>query len=76
MPYFHNTLIGLRPICDADYKVIFTKNNVIIYDQSESLILTGWREKNGARLWCIAITTTPEELPVIPDNADQTNLRA
>ena len=76
MPSFHHTLIGLENICNADCKVIFTKNNVIIYDQGESPILTGWRENNGARLWHIALTTKPEELPVIPNNADQTNLRA
>ena len=76
MPYFHHTLIGLRHICDANCKVIFTKNNVIIYDQSKSLILTGWQEKNGARLWRIALTPTPEEIHIMPGNADQTNLKA
>ena len=76
MPSFHHTLIGLGPIYDADCKVIFTINNVIIYDQRESPILMGWMENNGARLWRIALTPAPEELPVIPDSADQKNLRA
>ena len=77
MPSFHHTLIVLGPICDADdCKVIFTKNNVILYDQIESPILTGWQEKNGACIWRIGLTPTPEELPAIPDNSDQNNLRA
>ena len=76
MPSFHHTLIGLGPICDADCKVIFTKNNVIIYDQGGPPILTGWRERNGDRLWRITLTPTPEELPAMPNNADHTNLKA
>ena len=76
MPSFQHTLIGLGPICDTNCKVIFTKNNVIIYDQGGSPILTGWREKNGARLWRISLTPMPEELPVRPNSADQTNLKA
>ena len=76
MPYFQHTMISLRLILNTDCKVIFTKNNVIIYYQSKSLIFTRWQEKNGARLWRIALTPTPEDLPVIPDNDEQTNLRA
>ena len=76
MPSFHHNLIGLGPICDADCKVIFTKNNVILYEQGGSPILTGWREKKRACLWCIALISTPEELPAMPNSTDQTNLRA
>ena len=76
MPSFHHTLICLVPICDANCKVTFTKNNVIIYDQGGSPILTVWRERNGSRLWRIALTPTPEELPTMSNNADYTNLKA
>ena len=55
---------------------LFYQNNAIIYYQSNSPILTGWREKNGARLWRIALSPTPGELPGISYNADQTNLQA
>ena len=51
MPSFHHTLIGLATIYDAKCKVTFTKHNVIIYDQGGSPILTGWRDRNGDRLW-------------------------
>ena len=47
-----------------------------MYDQGESPILTGWREKNGARLWRIALTPMLEELPTMPNNSNQTNIRA
>ena len=76
MPFSHYTRIGLGPICDTDCKVIFIKNNVIIYDQGVSPILTDWREKIGARLWRIALTSTPEETPDMPNSADQISIRA
>ena len=76
MPSFHHTLIGLGPICDADCKVVFTKNNVIIYYQGGSPILTGCRERSGACLWRIALTPPPEELPAMPNSADHTNLKS
>ena len=76
MTSFHHTIIGLAPICDAECKVIFTKHNFIIYYQEGSPILTVWRERRGARLWRIALTPTPEELPTMPNSADHTNLKA
>ena len=54
----------------------FYKNNVIKNDQGGSPILTGWREKNEDCLWRIALTPTPKELPAMPNNAGQTNIRA
>ena len=76
MPYFHHTLICIAPIYDVECKVTFTKQNVIIYDQEGSPILTGWRERTGASLWRIALTPTPEELPTMPNSLDYTNLKA
>ena len=76
MPSFYHTLIGIGPIYNADCKVTFTKNNVIIYDQGGSPILTGCRERNGACLWRIELTPTPEELPTMPNSMDQKNLKA
>ena len=76
MPFFRHILIGLAPIYDAECKVTFTKHNVIIYDQGGSPILTGWRERNRARLWRIALTPTPEKLPNMPNSADHKNLKA
>ena len=74
MPSFRHTLIGLGPICDANFKVTFTKKNVIIYNQGGSPIITVWRERNGDGLWRIALTPTREELPTIPNSAYHTNI--
>ena len=76
MPLFKNTLIDLGTMRDADCKVVFTKGKVIIYDPTNSPILTGWGETEGARLWSIAITPTPEDLPVMAENYDQKTLKA
>ena len=71
-----HTLIGLGRICDFYCKVIFTKNNVIIHDQSESPILTGWQKNNVVRLWRIVLAPTPWGIPIMPDNANEMNLKA
>ena len=55
MPSFTNTIIGIGPICDADCKVLFTKNNVVVISPEGKTILTGWREKNLPKLWCFAL---------------------
>ena len=31
MPSFTKTLVGVRPICDADCTVLFTKQDVIVF---------------------------------------------
>ena len=36
----------------------------------------GWRERNGARLWRISLTPTPDELSTVPNSTDHTNLKA
>ena len=56
---FKHTLLCLGPICDAEYKVVFTKGKVIIYDAAGAPIITGWCERDGARLWRIALAPDP-----------------
>ena len=51
MPSFTNTLIGVVPIYDADFKVLFTKKDVVVISPEGKNILTGWREKNLPKLW-------------------------
>ena len=58
MPSFTNTLIGVVPICDADYTVIFTKKDVTVILPNVKAILTGWREKKLPRLWHFALKPT------------------
>ena len=70
MPGFQENLIGIGPICDANYSVTFTKDAVINYIPKGHLVLKGWREAEGPRLWrmsplmdadCVPdIATSPE----------------
>ena len=65
VPSFKHTLIGLGPMWNANCKVFFTKGEVIIYDPTNSPILAGWQETEGARLWYIYLTPTPYNLPTM-----------
>ena len=51
MPSFKHTLLGIGKICDADCKVVFTKEAVVVYNAQEQPILSGWRETSGPKLW-------------------------
>ena len=51
MPSLTNMLVGVGPICDADYTVVFTKQYVTVLSQEGETILTGWRVKKLPRLW-------------------------
>ena len=60
MPSFTNTLVGVGPICDADWTVAFTKQYVIVISQKGKPILTGWRDNKLSRLWRFALKLTEE----------------
>ena len=62
MPYFANTLVGVGPICDADCKVVFTKQDVTVFSPGGNPILTSWREKELPRLWRLALKPTEKLL--------------
>ena len=73
MPGFKHTLMGVGPICDADFQVLFSKYLVKIFGPDGKVILTGWREQLGAKLWRMALlpdnqdanhTITPQRLPL------------
>ena len=60
MPTFTNTLIGVGPICDANYTVVFKKEDVTVISPEGKPILQGWREKKLPRLWRFALR--PDEM--------------
>ena len=66
MPSFTNTLIGVGPICDADFKVLFTKKDVVVISVEVKNILTGRREKNLPKLWRFDLK------PIVQENIDTT----
>ena len=45
MPSFTNTLIGIGPICDENFTVLFKKQDVTVFSPTGKPILTGWREQ-------------------------------
>ena len=54
MPNFTNTLIGVGPICDANFTVVFRKEKVTVLSPQGKPILHGWRENKPPRLWQFA----------------------
>ena len=60
MPSFTNTLVGVGPICDADYIVVFTKQYVTVFSPKGKQIITGWRENKLSILWSFALKPTEE----------------
>ena len=55
-------LVGVGPICDVDFTVVFTKQNVTVFSPKVKPILTGWREKKLPILWRFALKPTEELL--------------
>ena len=76
MPSFKHTLLGIGKICDADCKVVFTNEEVVVYNAQQQPILSGWRETTGAKLWRIALSPDKENLPPIPETATRSTLQA
>ena len=76
MPLFKHAFLGLSPICDADCMVVFTKGAAVIYDAVGTPIITGWRERDGARLWRIALVPDPGEIPNLSPDTAKVSLQA
>jgi hypothetical protein len=60
MPSFKHTLFGVGPLCDNGCRVLFDSASVTIFDKTDdSILLQGWREPTGAKLWRFSL---------LPDN--------
>ena len=77
MPGFQENLVGIGPICDADYSAPFTKDAVSIYSPKGNRFLMGWCEIDGPRMWRMSLlpdeTSTPD---ITSSNAQQSTLKA
>jgi hypothetical protein len=51
MPSFHHNLMGIGPLCDHDCRVLFERKAVTVFAQDGNVLLRGWREKTGSKLW-------------------------
>jgi hypothetical protein len=66
MASFPQSLIGLAPFVDACCRVLFTDTAVIAFDRDGKVILEGWRETTGPKLWhwpLLAQVPPPPDLP-------------
>ena len=61
MPTFTNKLIGVGPICDANYTVVFKKKDVTVLSPKGEPILQGWREEKMPRLWRVALSSNKKQ---------------
>ena len=51
MPNFVNNLLSMGVFCDADCTVTFTKLTVTVVNKDGKVVLNGFREPSGARMW-------------------------
>ena len=63
MKGFHENLVGIGPLCDAKYLVLFNNEAVTIISPTGTPVLTGWREDTGNCLW---------RMSLLPDAKDVT----
>ncbi len=66
MAGFPHSRIGLAPFVDACCRVLFTDTAVIAFDRDDKVILEGWRETTGPKLWhlpLLAQVPPPPDLP-------------
>ena len=75
MPTFAHNLMGIGPLCDANCKVLFTADDVTVYDRHSKPILRGWRETDGAKLWRFSLREEAQAPPT-PTSASETTLQA
>ena len=59
MPGSQDNIVGVGPMCDADFTVTFSKHAVTIYIPTGTPIITGWRETSRHRLWRMYLLPNP-----------------
>ena len=79
MSTFKNNLVRVGKFCDHGYKVLFEKHSVTIFTKNNSVLLTDWREKGGARLWRFFLRSEdhqsiPTEWNTVPSALNAHNL--
>ena len=64
MPQFHHNVMGIGLLCDHGCCVLFEKKTVTVYSRDDNILLRGWREPCGSRLWRFALR--PKEHTALP----------
>ena len=55
IPQFYHNLMGIRPLYDHGCRVVFEKKSVTVYLWDDDVLLRGWRDPKGAKLWRFAL---------------------
>ena len=76
MPSFKHILIDIGSICDADCKVVFAKQYVVVYDPQQQPFTTGCREPNGKKLWRIVLLPSFSNIYTPPTGTTRASLQA
>ena len=64
MTNFHYNFMGIGSLCDHGCRILFEKKTVTIFSKNSTIILRGWREPVGAKLWRFSLQT--EDHPAVP----------
>ena len=62
---FHENLVGIGLICDAQYSVLFNDKLVTIISPTSIPVLKGWREATGNRMWCMSLLPNAEKVTTV-----------
>ena len=65
-----------RSIYDSDFKFIFTKQSVVVYDPQQRPLIMGWREPNVPKLWRIELLLSPSNISTPPTGTTRASLQA
>ena len=71
VPGFQHNLIGIGPLYDHGYKVLYCKHTVYVLDEATKVLLQGWCEPTGSCIWRFLIQPgiqhhTPNRSPHTP----------
>ena len=55
IPNFHHNLMGIGPLCNHNCPIVFENKTVTVFPPENNVLLRGWREKNGAKIWHFAL---------------------
>ena len=64
MPNLQHNLMGIGPLCGHGCHVLFEKYLLLSFTKDDTIILHGWREPSGAKLWQFSLL--PKYHPSVP----------
>jgi hypothetical protein len=56
--------MGIGKLCVNDCKVVFHKTAITVFAQDGSMLLKGWREQDGTKLWRFSLNPNNNVTPV------------